>query len=148
MSTYTQILYHIVFSTKNRAPVLAVENRKELYRYIWGILSQKKCHLYRIGGVEDHLHIIMHLHPEIALSQLIKDIKIASSKHIKKNGLFDHFGSWQQGYGAFTHSYKEKDKLINYVKNQEDHHKIKTFKEEYVELLLENKIEFKNEYLN
>ena len=83
MSTYTQILYQIVFSTKNREHTLDKESQKELYQYIWGVLKNKKCHLYQIGGVTDHLHILTHLHPSISLSSLIKDIKLSSSELIK-----------------------------------------------------------------
>ena len=74
MSTYTQILYQIVFSTKHRESTLEKENRPELYKYVWGITKNKKCHLYQIGGMADHVHIITHLHPSVALSDLIKDI--------------------------------------------------------------------------
>ena len=147
MSTYTQILYQIVFSTKNRVSTLEAENRKELFKYIWGVLQKKKCHLYQIGGVDDHLHIVTHLHPSIALADLIKDIKLASTENIKERNLFPKFNGWQDGYGAFTYSIKEKEKLITYVKNQEAHHKIKTFKEEYIKLLNEHGIEFEEKYL-
>lgn len=147
MSTYTQILYQIVYSTKNREPVLNVVNRSELYRYIWGILKNKNCHLYQIGGVEDHLHIITHLHPAIALSRLIKDIKLASTSFIKEKNLFKDFNGWQDGYGAFTYSIDAKDNLISYVRNQEEHHRQKSFLDEYRELLSENKIEFDEKYL-
>lgn len=84
MSTYTQSLYQIVFSTKNRNRTLTKDNREELFRYIWGILKNQKCHLYRIGGVEDHIRIITHIHPSIAVSTLVKDLKLASSDYIKK----------------------------------------------------------------
>lgn len=147
MSTYTQILYQIVFSTKHREPSLREENRKELFKYIWGILKSKKCNLYQIGGVADHLHIISHLHPSIALSNLIKDIKLASTEFIKTKNIFQEFNGWQDGYGAFTYSIKEKDRLIAYVINQEEHHKKKTFKEEYIELLNEHGIAFDEKYL-
>lgn len=147
MSTYTQILYQIVFGTRNREHTLTALNRQELFKYIAGILNKKNCHLYRINGVEDHLHIVTHLHPAVALAFLIKDIKLASSGYIKDNGLFKKFGGWQDGYGAFTYTIKEKDRLIEYVKNQEEHHKIKTFKEEYIELLNEHGIEFDEKYL-
>ncbi len=73
MSTYTQILYQIVFSTKKRERTLTKSNRTELFQYMWGVLKEKNCHLYRINGVEDHLHIVTHLHPTIALASLIKD---------------------------------------------------------------------------
>lgn len=147
MSTYTQILYQIVFGTKCREHTLTATSRPELFKYIWGILKEKKCHAYRINGVEDHLHIVTHLHPSIALASLIKDIKLASTDYIKNAGLFSKFGGWQDGYGAFTYSIKEKDRLIEYVKNQEEHHKRKSFKEEYIDLLNEHGVEFNEKYL-
>ena len=147
MSTYTQILYQIVYSTKNREHTLDADNRKELFKYIWGILKNKKCHLYQIGGVSDHLHIVTHLHPSVALASLIKDIKLASTEHIKAKNIFPAFAGWQNGYGAFTYSIKEKDRLIEYAKHQEEHHKTTTFREEYVELLKEHGIEFDEKYL-
>ena len=147
MSTYTHILYQIVFSTKNHERTLEAGQRKELFKYIWGILESKKCHLYQINGVEEHLHILTHLHPSVALADLIKDIKLASSKHIKDKKLFPLFNGWQDGYGAFTYSTDRKDILINYIKNQEAHHRIKTFREEYIELLQEHGIKFEEKYL-
>ena len=147
MSTYTQILYQIVYSTKNREQTLEAKNRKELYKYVWGILKNSKCHLYQIGGVEDHIHIITHLHPSVALSDLIKNIKLASTDYIKNKRLFARFNGWQDGYGAFTYAIDAKENLINYVKNQEAHHKKKTFVEEYKQLLHDHKIEFDETYL-
>ncbi len=147
MSTYTQILYQIVFSTKNRERTLISAHRKELFKYIWGILQNKKCHLYQMNGVEDHIHILTHLHPSVALSDLIKDIKLASSKFIKEQNIFPDFKGWQDGYGAFTYSIDRKDILINYIKNQEEHHRVKSFREEYTELLKEHGIEFEEKYL-
>jgi REP element-mobilizing transposase RayT len=146
MSTYTQIIYQIVFSTKFRSRILSKENRIELFQFISGILLNKKCHLYQINGVEDHLHILTHVHPTVALSSLVKDVKVASSLYIKENRLFDGFTSWQEGYGAFTYNIKQKHRLIEYVKNQEEHHKKRTYKEEYKALLIENGIEFDEKY--
>jgi REP element-mobilizing transposase RayT len=147
MSTYTQILYQIVFSTKHREPTLTKQNREELFRFIWGILEKKNCHLYRINGVEDHLHILTHIHPTISLSSLVKDIKVSSALHIKNQKLFNNFNSWQEGYGAFSYNIKEKGRLIDYVKNQEEHHQKIDFKDEYIQLLKENEIEFEERYL-
>jgi putative transposase len=147
MSTYTQILYQIVFSTKNREHTLLNPNREELFKYIWGILKNKNCHLYRIGGVTDHIHIVTHIHPSISLALLVKEIKLASSGYIKSHNLFPDFNGWQNGYGGFTYSFKDKDNLIEYVKNQEEHHKIVTFRDELVELLKEHGIEFDEKYL-
>jgi REP element-mobilizing transposase RayT len=98
--------------------------------------------------MEDHIHILTHLHPSVALSDLIKDIKLASSKFIKENNLFPGFSGWQDGYGAFTYSIDRKDSLISYIKNQEEHHRIKTFREEYLELLKEHEVEFDEKYLS
>lgn len=147
MSTYTQILYQFVFSTKNRDKTLNEINRKELYKYIWGILNKKKCHLYRIGGTNDHIHIVTHVHPTLAPATLIKDIKLASDDFIKKNNLFPQFTGWQNGYGAFTYSIKDKESLINYVIHQDEHHKVKIYQEELIELLNEHGIEFNEKYL-
>ena len=147
MSTYTQILYQIVFSTKYRENTLSANNRNELYKYIGGILKNKKCHLYQVGGIEDHLHIVTHLHPSVALAQLVKDIKLASTEYIKSKNLFPKFNGWQDGYGAFTYSINAKETLIAYVKNQVEHHREKAFKEEYIKLLNEHMIEFEEKFL-
>jgi putative transposase len=148
MSTFTQILYQIVFSTKYREPVLIKENRPELFKYMWGILEKKRCHLYRINGVEDHLHIVTHLHPSVALADLVKDIKLASSEYIKEQKLFPDFHHWQIGYGAFTYAIEAKHNLIEYVKNQEAHHKKQTSRDEFIALLREHRIEFDERYLD
>ncbi|MES2381111.1 MAG: IS200/IS605 family transposase [Bacteroidota bacterium] len=147
MSTYTQILYQIVFSTKYRAHTLNRENQQELYQYISGVLKNKNCHLYQIGGVTDHIHILTHLHPSVSLAALVKDIKLSSSELIKTNNIFSDFAGWQEGYGAFTYTIEAKDNLIKYIQNQEAHHHKKTFKEEYIELLNEHGIEFDEKYL-
>jgi REP element-mobilizing transposase RayT len=147
MSTFTQILYHIVFSTKNRERTLSANNRPELFKYMWGIIKKKNCHPYFINGIEDHLHIATHIHPMIALAPLIKDIKLASSSFISKNSLFKNFDGWQDGYAAFTVSYRDKEKLIDYIRNQEEHHKTISFKEEIIVLLKEHGVESDEKYL-
>jgi putative transposase len=147
MSTYTQIIYQIVFSTRNRENTLTKDNRPRLFEYIVGIIQKNKCHVYRINGVEDHIHIAMHLHPATALALLIKDIKIASSVYIKEKRLFKNFNGWQDGYGVFTYSYRDKDNVIEYVKNQEEHHRKVISKDEYIALLKENGVAYDERYL-
>ncbi len=147
MSTFTQIIYHIIFSTKGRVPELDPEKRPEIYRYIWGILKNNDCHLYRIGGVEDHVHILTSLHPSLTLSGFIKDIKVSTHTWIDEGGLISRFSGWQDGYGAFTHSMKEKDALIEYIKGQEEHHKQVSFKDELRKLLLDAGVSFDEKYL-
>jgi putative transposase len=146
MSTYTQILYQIVFSTKYRERTMIKKDRPELFRYISGVLKKKNCHLYRVNGVEDHLHIVSHIHPSVALADLVKDIKLSATSMIKEKNIFPNFVGWQDGYGAFTYQIQAKNKLIEYVKNQEEHHLVKTFEEEYRSLLKEHKIEFEERF--
>lgn len=147
MSTYRQIFYHIIFSTKHRQRALVEVNQEELYRYIWGVVKGNHCHLYRINGTEDHLHIFSDLHPSLSLADYVKDIKLASSTWIKTSGVFPDFTYWQDGYGAFTHSVRERDSIIAYVKGQKEHHKTENFSEEYKRLLLEHQIPFEERYL-
>ena len=147
MSTYTQILYQIVFSSKNREKTMIESGQERLYGFIIGILKNKDCHLYRINGIEDHIHIATHIHPSVALASLVKDIKLAASDFIKDNKIFPCFNGWQVGYGAFTYSISAKENLIQYIINQKEHHKKLTFREEYIKLLKEHNIEFDERYL-
>jgi putative transposase len=147
MSTFTQFLYHIVFATKDRTAVLRASHREDLFKFIWGILQQKDCHLYRIGGVDDHIHILCAIHPSIAVSNLVKDIKVATSQCIKAENMFPGFDGWQDGYGAFTCSWSDRDRLIEYIKNQEEHHRKLTFRDELVSFLNEAGINFDPKYL-
>ncbi len=148
MSTHTQLLYHIVFSTKNRQRVLDVENRTRLLKYIWGIVKNQKSHLYRINAVDDHIHILTHIHPTIALADFVKTIKASATNWIKSEKIFSHFTYWQEGYGAFTYSINEKDNIIEYIKNQEEHHKQISFIDEYKNMLDEAGIEYNEKRLD
>ncbi len=148
MSTYTQILYQVVFSTYQRKKVIHPSGKTELLKFIWGLLKQKKCHLYRINAVDDHIHMLFSLHPTIALADLVKDIKLAASRMIKEKRLFRGFEGWQNGYAAFTYSIDAKDNLIEYIKNQEIHHKKESSYEEYKRLLDEFLVKYEEKYLN
>jgi putative transposase len=147
MSTYTQLIYQIVFRTKGRDRSLTSDNRPKLFNYMVGILNTQKCHPYIINGVEDHIHIITHIHPDVAISRLMKDIKMACTDYIKREQLFKNFRGWQEGYGAFTYSITARDTLIEYVKNQEKHHKTCDFENEYRKLLKEHDVDFDERYL-
>ncbi|MBN2684746.1 MAG: IS200/IS605 family transposase [Pontiellaceae bacterium] len=146
MSTYTQIIYHIVFATKNRRPVLLKEHRDDLYKYIWGIVKKREGHLYRVGGIEDHVHLLTSLHPAVALADLIKEIKVASAKWIKENNVFPAFDHWQSGYGAFTCGIDTKDRIIEYIKNQEQHHHSEPSADEMRRLLAEASVGYDPKY--
>ena len=147
MNTYLKIYYHIVFATKNRTKCLSKPGRKELYRYIAGILKNKKCHLYQINGVDDHIHILTHIHPDLCLSGLVKDIKLASGYFIKERQLYENFSGWQKGYAAFTCGERDKMRLIHYIKYQEQRHRKDSYIDEIRSLLRENNVEFNEKYL-
>lgn len=147
MSSYKQIIYHIVFGTFKRERTLNEAHCEDLYRYIWGIVKKKDCHLYRINGVEDHIHILSDLHPTLALADYVKDIKMGCTNYMKVNSLFPQFNGWADGYAAFTHSFSDKDDVINYIKNQKEHHKQETYREECMRLFKEHGIEFDEKYL-
>jgi len=126
---------------------LTKDKRTDLFKFIWGILEKKKCHLYRMNGVEDYIHILTSMRTTMDVANLVKDIKVASHLWIEENEIFPEFIEWQVGYGAFTVSAYEKDGLIEYIKNQEAHHKIETFEDEYRRLLKEHDIDFDEKYL-
>ena len=147
MSTFTQSMFHIVFATKHRARVLCEDKREELFKYIWGINKRRNCHLYRINGVEDHLHILTALHPTMNPADYVKEVKVATSRWIRKNKIFEEFDGWQDGYGAFTHFITDKERLVRYIMNQEEHHRQKSFREELIELLEEAGIDYDPEHL-
>ncbi|NLJ44838.1 MAG: transposase [Bacteroidales bacterium] len=137
MSSYRQHLYHIVFRTKDSKPTIKLENSDQLYSYITGVIKKKNSYLYRINGVENHVHILTDMNPSIAPVNFVKDIKVSSSIWIKGSGLFPSFRGWSDGYGSFTCSYKDLGKLIEYINNQREHHKKKAFEEEFRILLHE-----------
>jgi REP element-mobilizing transposase RayT len=147
MSSFQQIFYHIVFGTKNRTAAIERDHEEKLYKFIWGVIKKRHSHLYRINRMEDHLHIVSDLHPSISLADYVKEIKVASSFWMKEVGFFPHFAGWQEGYGAFTFSVKEKDAVVAYVKCQKEHHRQENFYDEYRRLLVDNKIPFEEKYL-
>ena len=147
MSTHTQILYQIVFSTKSREKCMLKSTRDTVFRYIGGILKNKSCKLFIVNGVEDHLHIITHIHPSVGLANLIKDIKISSNSFIKEKSLFPNFSGWQDGYGAFTYSNEALPNLMRYVQGQEAHHAYINFEDEYISLLEEHGVKYDPRYV-
>jgi REP element-mobilizing transposase RayT len=135
-----------VFATKDRRPVLADPRRDDLFRYVNGVIKNSRCRPIWTDGVRDHVHSLLSLHPTVALADLLKDIKVASSIWVKENRVFPNFVGWQEGYGAFTHSLGEQPELLAYVKGQEEHHRKTTFEEEYRKLLAYAGIEIDERY--
>ena len=139
--SYVKLLYHVVIRTKASQPVLSLEHSEELYRYIWGIIKNKNSVLYRVNGTEDHVHILLSLHPTIAVSDFMREMKAETSKMLKRTKGFEQFTAWSEGYAALSYSLRDKDMIINYIKNQREHHKTVSFRDEYVGFLDEMKLE-------
>ena len=146
--SYTQILYHIVLRTKRSEPTIAQENVSSLYKYIWGIIKNKQGKLYRINGMEDHVHILSDLHPSFALADFVKSIKVSTSLWMKQSSDFPNFKGWEEGYAAFTYSYKDKDVLINYIKKQQEHHRKENVQDELKRIWIENGMELDVRYFS
>jgi len=146
-NTYTQLYFHVVFAVKGRVNLISSIWKEELYQYITGIISNKKQKLIIINGVPDHVHLLIGLKPNMNLSDLIRDIKANSSRFINEKRWVRGKFEWQIGFGAFTLGHSQIDIIINYIKNQEDHHQTKTFKDEYIDLLNHYNIIYKTEYL-
>ncbi len=145
--SYIQSYNHIVFATKNRVPALDAGNRRRLFQYIWGVLKNKNCHLYRMNGVEDHIHIFTSVHQTVSVAELVRDLKTTSTTWIQREGVFEEFPGWQDGYGAFTKSHSDKDAVIDYIKGQEEHHREVSFMEEFKALLEAEGIEYDERFL-
>lgn len=146
-NTYSQIFYHVVFAVRNREALITSAIKEDLYKYITGVITNQKQKLFIINGMPDHVHILLNCKPNVNLSDLVKEVKEHSSKFINEKALLKGKFYWQEGFGAFTVSKREIGRVIDYIKNQEEHHRKKTFREEYVEFLKENEIEYKEEYL-
>lgn len=138
---------HIVFSTKNRQKLIDSTIENELYKYIGGINKSLECTPIKIGGHQDHIHILCLLSKKIALITLVERLKSNSSKWIKTKGEAYQNFYWQNGYGAFSVNPTEVDVVINYIENQKEHHKHKTFQEEYRAFLKKYKVEFDERYV-
>jgi REP-associated tyrosine transposase len=143
----SNVLIHLVFSTKNRRPWINVEIEDELFKYIAGICREVGCPAHKIGANDDHIHIACSVGRTIAISKLVEDIKTGSSKWIKTKGdRYDGF-SWQNGYGAFSIGQSQLDDLCRYIGNQREHHRRISFQEEFRELLLRYEIEYDERYV-
>ncbi|WP_179006051.1 IS200/IS605 family transposase [Winogradskyella forsetii] len=146
-NTYTQLYFHIVFAVKGRDNHIATKWKDELYKYITGIISNKEQKLMIINGMPNHVHLLIGTKPTCTLSDLIRDIKANSSKWINDKQLINCKFEWQSGFGAFTVSQSQVPKIVNYIKNQEEQHQSKSFKEEYIGFLNAYDIDFNSAYI-
>ncbi len=144
--SYTRLLHHIVFRTKNSIPAIAPEHEETLYTYIWGVIKNKKSILYRIGGTPDHLHLLIDLHPSHSLSDFMRDLKVSSNKWLQENPHFPAFCGWAESYGAFSYGLDAKESIIKYIKNQKEHHKKESFADEFRRFMVKNEITIDERY--
>ena len=143
----SQVLIHIVFSTKDRQPFLDPEIRPRMHAYLATVCRDSQCEAYRVGGVADHVHLAVRLGRTISQSELLEKIKKTSSAWIKTQA--NQYGSffWQAGYGCFSIAYSQLDEPVRYSEKQESHHRTKTFQEEYRELLRKYRVDFDERYV-
>ena len=146
-NTYAQIYIHVVFAVEGRQNLLNPKHNDELQKYITGIVSGRKQKLIVINNMPDHLHLLVGLRPDSSLSDLVRDVKAGSSKFInEKRWVIGRF-SWQEGFGAFSHSRSQLDAVIRYIQNQQKHHAKKTFRDEYIALLEKFGVEYDVRYI-
>jgi REP element-mobilizing transposase RayT len=145
--TYSQIYLQIVFAVKGRENLIAQSWKDELHKNISGIIKEKEQKPIIVNGMPDHIHAFIGLKPSMRISDLVRDIKNNSSKFINEKGWLKGKFSWQEGYGVFSYSHSHIERVYNYILNQEEHHRKKTFKDEYLELLKKFEIEFKEAYV-
>ena len=146
-NTFSNLLFHTVFSTKERRRLLSKGFRSHLFRYISGKADKNNFKTIKSGGTDDHIHVLLSLGPDLSVSKAVQLLKGNSSKWIHDNFPYLNLFSWQEGYGAFTVSKSQVGIIQKYITNQEEHHKKMSFEEEYVELLKKNQIGFDSRYL-
>lgn len=145
---FTQLYVQIVFAVENRQCLLRNgEYNEQIFKYISGTVTNKKNKSIIVNGVEDHIHIFLGLHHTLSVSELVGAVKKSSAAFINDNKWFRGKFSWQDGYGAFTYSRSQIEEVYRYIRNQEEHHKGTTFKQEYVMLLDKFDIEYDEKYL-
>lgn len=145
--TYSQIYIQIVFAVKRRDAMISQIWEEELYKYITGIVQNKNQKLLSINGVSNHIHLLIGMRPSCCLSDLVREIKKSSSVFIKEKKFAGNNFQWQEGFGAFSYGHSQLSAVIPYIENQKEHHRRKTFKEEYEAFLRAFEIDFKDEYL-
>jgi REP element-mobilizing transposase RayT len=146
-STFTQIYIQIVFSVKFREALITTDIKDELMKFITGIIQKKDHKLLAINAVSDHIHIFIDMNPDIKLMDLVREIKANSSRFINQKFPKRHKFQWQEGYGAFSYAFSQKKVVINYIQNQEEHHKKRSFREEFLEFLKRYEVEYDDKYV-
>jgi putative transposase len=146
-STLTNLLYHIVFSTKHRQPLILPDFRDDLYKYMGGINRSEKGVLLEIGGMPDHVHLVTRFRSDPSVAHMVKVFKAKSSKWVNEQHARRTKFAWQTGYAAFTVSKSQLPAVRRYAQRQESHHRRRTFQEEYRVLLQKHEIDFEERYI-
>jgi len=146
-NTYSQLYIQLVFAVKNREALIHESFREEIQKYMTGIITNRGCKLYCIYANPDHVHILLRLHPNVSVSNLVRDIKSNVSKYINEKGLTSFYFQWQNSYGAFSYSSSHLDAVVKYILNQPEHHKKRNFKEEYIDFLQKFGVDYEDEFL-
>ena len=147
MSSFTCLNYHLVFSTKHREPLILDSWQQRLFNYIGGIIRQQGGQLLAAGGMPDHIHLLAAISKTVAISDALRDIKANSSKWIHDEIPQQAGFAWQSGYGAFSVSFSNIEAVRQYLANQKEHHRVRSFQEEFLELLHRHEIEFDERYM-
>ena len=145
--TFSQIYIQVVFAVKGRENLIGKQWKDELHKYIAGIIKGKEQKPIIVNGMPDHIHAFIGLRPSMAVSDLVRDVKNNSSNFINEKKLVKGKFSWQEGYGAFSYAHSQIETVYNYILNQEQHHKKKTFREEYIDFLKKFEVEYDERYL-
>ena len=145
--TYTKIYIHVVFAVYKRQPLISNQWSNQLFAYINGIIENNKHKLIAINGMPDHVHLLISMSPEQALSDLLRDIKTNSTLWINRNQQQNIKFTWQRGYSAFAISFNDINRVRAYIENQQEHHRVKTYQEEVIQFLNENNISYDSQYL-
>ena len=145
-STHLSLHYHIVFSTKDRTPVIAAAWRERLHAYLGGVVRNVEGVPEAIGGIADHVHLLIGLRATACLADVVRDVKAVSSRWVHEE-IGDRTFAWQEGYGAFSVSASQRGMVREYIARQEEHHRKRTFQEEYLELLKRSGVEYDERYL-
>lgn len=146
-NTYTQLYIQLVFAVAHRDRMIDVSFKETLHKYITGIIQNKANKLIAINAMREHIHIFIGLNPSIAISDLVRDVKIASTNFINDNKWTKGKFNWQEGYGAFSYSHSHIQKVVYYINNQESRHKKTTFREEYISFLKAFNLNYNDQYL-
>lgn len=146
-NSYHQIYLQTVFAVKYRNAVIDKSWRDQLYAVIGGLINETTCKTIIVNGVEDHVHCLIGLKPVVSVSEMMKTVKAKAAKYINHHSLTASRFEWQDGYGVFSYSQSQLDRVYKYIQNQEAHHKKQTFRDEYIEFLKKFKIEYDERYI-